>query len=44
MGVFVRDVPMELEEAARLDGASTPVLLLIAQRYIGRGLTQGAIK
>ena len=27
MGVFVRDVPVELEEAARLDGATTPVLL-----------------
>lgn len=26
MGVFVRDVPQELVEAARLDGASTPVL------------------
>lgn len=27
MGVFVREVPPELVEAARLDGASTPVLL-----------------
>jgi multiple sugar transport system permease protein len=27
MSVFVRDVPRELEEAARIDGASTPVLL-----------------
>ena len=27
MGVFVRDVPVELEEAARLDGATAPVLL-----------------
>lgn len=27
MSVFVREVPMELEEAARIDGASTPVLL-----------------
>jgi multiple sugar transport system permease protein len=27
MGIFVRDVPRELEEAASIDGASTPVLL-----------------
>jgi multiple sugar transport system permease protein len=27
MGVFVRDVPIELEEAARIDGATTPTLL-----------------
>jgi multiple sugar transport system permease protein len=27
MGVFVRDVPQELVEAARIDGAGTPVLL-----------------
>jgi len=27
MGVFVRDVPIELEEAAWIDGASTPMLL-----------------
>jgi multiple sugar transport system permease protein len=27
MGVFVREVPLELEEAARIDGASTAVLL-----------------
>ena len=27
MSVFVREVPVELEEAARIDGASTPVLL-----------------
>ncbi len=27
MTVFVREVPRELEEAARIDGASTPVLL-----------------
>ncbi len=28
MGVFVREVPRELEEAARIDGATTPELLL----------------
>jgi multiple sugar transport system permease protein len=27
MAIFVQDVPHELEEAARIDGASTPVLL-----------------
>jgi multiple sugar transport system permease protein len=27
LGIFVREVPRELEEAARIDGASTPVLL-----------------
>jgi multiple sugar transport system permease protein len=27
MSVFVREVPRELEEAARIDGASTPILL-----------------
>ncbi|KQV12256.1 hypothetical protein ASC97_13960 [Rhizobium sp. Root1203] len=27
MGVFVRDVPKELEEAAIMDGATTPILL-----------------
>src|SRR5690606_22120699 len=27
MSVFVRDVPRELEEAAAIDGATTPVLL-----------------
>jgi multiple sugar transport system permease protein len=27
MGVFMREVPVELEEAARIDGATTPVLL-----------------
>jgi multiple sugar transport system permease protein len=28
MGVFVREVPVELEEAARIDGATTPEILL----------------
>jgi multiple sugar transport system permease protein len=28
MGVFMREVPVELEEAARIDGATTPELLL----------------
>ena len=27
MSVFVRDIPLELEEAARIDGCSTPQLL-----------------
>ena len=27
MGIFVREIPRELEEAASIDGASTPVLL-----------------
>lgn len=27
MGVFMREVPVELEEAARIDGASTPAML-----------------
>jgi multiple sugar transport system permease protein len=27
MGVFVREVPRELEEAARIDGATTPQIL-----------------
>jgi multiple sugar transport system permease protein len=27
LSVFIREVPVELEEAARIDGASTPVLL-----------------
>lgn len=28
MGVFIREVPVELEEAARIDGATTPQLLM----------------
>ncbi|WP_354136417.1 carbohydrate ABC transporter permease [Bradyrhizobium sp. LB11.1] len=44
MGVFVRDVPVELEEAARLDGATTPVLLWqIVMPIIAPGLAATAI-
>ncbi|RXH18954.1 carbohydrate ABC transporter permease [Bradyrhizobium guangzhouense] len=44
MGVFVRDVPVELEEAARLDGATTPVLLWrIVLPIIAPGLAATAI-
>jgi multiple sugar transport system permease protein len=44
MGVFVRDVPTELEEAARIDGASTPTLLrLIVLPIIAPGLAATGI-
>jgi multiple sugar transport system permease protein len=44
MGVFVREVPLELEEAARIDGASTPVLLRrIVLPLIAPGLAACAI-
>jgi multiple sugar transport system permease protein len=44
MGVFVRDVPLELEEAARLDGASTPVLLWrIVLPLVAPGLAAAAV-
>jgi len=44
MGVFVREVPIELEEAARIDGASTPVLLgRIVLPLIAPGLAACAI-
>jgi multiple sugar transport system permease protein len=44
MGVFVREVPLELEEAARIDGASTPVLLRrIILPLIAPGLAACAI-
>ena len=44
MGVFVREVPRELEEAARVDGASTPVLLgRIVLPLIAPGLAAAAI-
>ena len=44
MGVFVRDVPEELVEAARLDGATTPVLLrLVVVPIIRPGLAATAV-
>ena len=44
MGVFVREVPLELEEAARIDGASTPVLLRrVVLPLIAPGLAACAI-
>jgi multiple sugar transport system permease protein len=44
MGVFVRDVPKELVEAARIDGASTPVLLRsIVLPIIAPGLAATAV-
>jgi multiple sugar transport system permease protein len=44
MGVFVREVPLELEEAARIDGASTFVLLRrIVLPMIAPGLAAAAI-
>jgi multiple sugar transport system permease protein len=44
MGVFVREVPLELEEAARIDGASTQVLLRrIILPMIAPGLAATAI-
>lgn len=44
MGVFVREVPLELEEAARIDGASTFVLLRhIVLPMIAPGLAASAI-
>jgi multiple sugar transport system permease protein len=44
LGVFVREVPLELEEAARLDGASTPMLLRhVVLPLIAPGLAAAAI-
>lgn len=44
MGVFVREVPLELEEAARIDGASTFVLLRhIVLPMVAPGLAAAAI-
>lgn len=44
MGVFVREVPLELEEAARIDGASTAVLLRhIVLPLVAPGLAACAI-
>jgi multiple sugar transport system permease protein len=44
MSVFVREVPTELEEAARIDGASTPVLLAkVVLPIVAPGLAATAI-
>lgn len=44
VGVFVRDVPLELEEAARMDGATTPVILRhIVLPLIAPGLAAAAV-
>ncbi|HMR33305.1 MAG TPA: carbohydrate ABC transporter permease [Geminicoccaceae bacterium] len=44
MGVFLADVPRELEEAARIDGASTPQLLLrVVVPVVAPGLVATAI-
>jgi multiple sugar transport system permease protein len=44
MGVFVREVPRELEEAAAIDGASTPLLLWrIVLPIIAPGLAATAV-
>ena len=44
IGVFVREVPVELEEAARVDGASTPILFSrIVLPLIAPGLAAAAI-
>lgn len=44
IGVYVRDVPIELEEAALLDGASTPTLLWrIVVPIIAPGLAAAAV-
>jgi multiple sugar transport system permease protein len=39
---FFEDVPGDLIEAARIDGCSTPGVLV--QKHIVRGLTLGALK
>jgi multiple sugar transport system permease protein len=44
MGVFVQDVPRELEEAAVIDGATTPTLLLkIVMPIVAPGLAATAV-
>ena len=44
MGVFLADVPRELEEAARIDGATTPQLLLrVVVPVVAPGLVATAI-
>ena len=44
IGVFVRDVPVELEEAARIDGATTPIILRhVVLPLIAPGLAATAV-
>jgi len=44
IGVFVRDVPVELEEAARIDGATTPIVLRhVVLPLIAPGLAATAV-
>lgn len=44
MSVFVRDVPRDLEEAARMDGATTPILLRhVVLPIIAPGLAATAV-
>ena len=44
IGVFVRDVPRELEEAARIDGATTPTVLRhVVLPLIAPGLAAAAV-
>ena len=45
IGVFVRDVPRELEEAARIDGATTPTVLRhVVLPLIAPGLAAAAVE
>jgi multiple sugar transport system permease protein len=44
VAVFIRDVPIELEEAARMDGATTPVILRrVVLPLIAPGLAAAAV-